>query len=285
MPWLDRDAERRKLSSLLMERGEATRAELQTAVGLSQPSLSRLLSGMDLVRIGAGRRTKYALRLDDLVPSLDRGVRYPQLAESATGASRFRATVADGKGPPRQVVVKFTDALPSPARRRWADLLVCEHLALETLRLHGHPAALTEVLHAGGRVFLEVTRFDRRTARPSVAPDAHQLAQRSWYRAFIGCGSTHAGHASYLAADALPLNAVPAHDLVPTLWAPVNGTLPAQSLQLPQLPPLERTQWEPMLAAAADFWTRVAADGRISSGFRALAEQNRSALRAASRPA
>jgi hypothetical protein len=281
MPWLDRDAERRKLSTLLSERGEATRAELQAAVGLSQPSLSRLLSGMDLVRLGAGRRTRYALRLDDLVPSLDRGRRYPELAAAAVGTSRFRATVADGKSPPRQVVVKFTDALPSPARRRWADLLVCEHLALETLRLHGHAAALTEVLHAEGRVFLEVTRFDRRTARPSLPPDAHQLAARDWYRAFIGCETTHA---SYLAADALPLGAVPAHDLVPALWAPVNGALPGQALVLPRLPPPERPHWEPMLAAAADFWTRVAADSRVSSGFRALAEQNRSALRA-SRPA
>ncbi len=282
MPWLDRDAERRKLSTLLLERGEATRAELQQAVGLSQPSLSRLLSGMELVRIGAGRRTKYALRQDTLVPSLDRSIRYPELAAEATGASRFRCTVADGQGPPRQVVVKFTEAEPSPARRRWADLLVCEHLALETLRLHGHPAALTCVLHAGGRVFLEVTRFDRRTARPSTPPDAKQLAARAWYRAFIGCGATHAGHSSYLAADALPLTHVPAHDLVSTLWAPVNGALSMNPLALPPLPEHELPQWEPMLAAARDFWTRVAADPRVSSSFRSIAAQNAGAVRTAS---
>jgi hypothetical protein len=282
MPWLDRDAERRRLSLLLLERGEVSRRELQDAVGLSQPSLSRLLGGIEgLVRLGKGRHTRYALGRDALVKAAERAQRYPELAVGVEGAGRFRATVVAAGKAPRQVVVKFTAATPSPARRRWADLLVCEHLALETLRAHGHPAALTELLHAGGRVFLEVTRFERRTARPSIPPDAGQLAARTWYRAFIGCAATHAGHAPYFAGDALPLSAVPAHDLLPTLWAPAQGDLPRQALSLPELPQAERAVWEPMLVAARDFWGRVSADARISSAFRATAQESGAAVTSA----
>ena len=60
------------------------------------------------------------------------------------------------------VLVKFSGADGSPAVQRWADLLVCEHLALETAAsLPGVMAARSCIVSASGRTFLEVERFDR----------------------------------------------------------------------------------------------------------------------------
>jgi hypothetical protein len=43
-----------------------------------------------------------------------------------------------------------------------ADLLVCEHLAAQTLSaIEGHCAARTRIIQASGRTFLESERFDR----------------------------------------------------------------------------------------------------------------------------
>ncbi len=66
-----------------------------------------------------------------------------------------------GSGTPH-VLVKFSGADNSPAVQRWADLLVCEHLALECVRtLEGVDAARTRIVRHAGRTFLEVERFDR----------------------------------------------------------------------------------------------------------------------------
>ena len=51
---------------------------------------------------------------------------------------------------------------PNPPVRRWSDLLVCEHLALETLYSElAIPAARSAIHCYAGRTFLEVLRFDR----------------------------------------------------------------------------------------------------------------------------
>ena len=59
------------------------------------------------------------------------------------------------------MIVKFSPLAAELGGMRIADLLVCEHLALETLRAAGLPASETRIVCLGGRTFLEVTRFDR----------------------------------------------------------------------------------------------------------------------------
>lgn len=110
------------------------------------------------------------------------------------------------------VLVKFSGAGGSGAEQRWADLLVCEHLALQAMaRLPGLPGlqgARSRVLQAGGRCFLEVERFDRhgglgRSALVSLATlDAAfvglgrapwpQLAQRLLALGLIDAATLHA---------------------------------------------------------------------------------------------
>lgn len=98
---------------------------------------------------------------------------YAQLAEQAvaqgvpgsSAAGEFPKFSARRQWPGRptpHVLVKFSGADASPTVQRWADLLVCEHLALQTLQQQGlGPAAHTRVLQHGGRTFLEIERFDR----------------------------------------------------------------------------------------------------------------------------
>lgn len=76
---------------------------------------------------------------------------------SAGGEQPKFCTIRDDK----HVLVKFSPAGNAPTEQRTRDLLVCEHLALQTLAQAGIPAAQTQVFSVGGRVFLESVRFDR----------------------------------------------------------------------------------------------------------------------------
>lgn len=101
---------------------------------------------------------------------------YAHLAEQAVaqgvpGSSaagefpKFGARRQLAERPTEHVLVKFSGADASPTVQRWADLLVCEHLALHSLQHHGLGAAAhTRVLQHAGRTFLEIERFDRHGA-------------------------------------------------------------------------------------------------------------------------
>lgn len=81
---------------------------------------------------------------------------------------KFTACAMTPDGP-RHVLVKFSEAEPSPISERWRDLLLAEHLALTTLDEAGVTAARTRIIdhevnpevNHGGQRFLEVERFDR----------------------------------------------------------------------------------------------------------------------------
>ena len=112
--------------------------------------------------------------LKTLVLDSDRMARYPDMAthsmrgeppgSSAGGEQpKFTAVIQRGAQPDtaEHVIVKFSPGVDTPSGRRWADMLICEHLALEVLARNHIAAARTAILESGGRVFLEVVRFDR----------------------------------------------------------------------------------------------------------------------------
>ena len=116
--------------------------------------------------------------LDALQPmaSAQRGVRYAALAQQAladgvAGSSaggefpKFTALREHAHARTPHVIVKFSGADESAAVRRWSDLLVCEHLALEAVaRGLGLRSSRSEIVRHAGRTFLEVERFDRHGA-------------------------------------------------------------------------------------------------------------------------
>ena len=104
------------------------------------------------------------------------GKAYAALAEQAVAAGVPGSSAAgefpkfpalrelSGSATPH-VLVKFSGADASAAVRRWSDLLVCEHLALQcSATLPGGKSALSRVVEHAGRTFLEVERFDRHGA-------------------------------------------------------------------------------------------------------------------------
>ena len=92
---------------------------------------------------------------------------YPSFADQAMQGT-VGGSSAGGEQPKfctirndQHVLVKFSPAGDAPTDQRTRDLLVCEHLALQTLAAAGVPAAETQLFTVAGRVFLESVRFDR----------------------------------------------------------------------------------------------------------------------------
>jgi hypothetical protein len=238
---------------------------------------------------------------------------YPAMADSAMqgtlpgssagGEQPKFCTVRDG----RQVIVKFSPAGTSSADRRSRDLLVCEHLALRTLQEAGIAAATTRVSMDAGRVFLEVERFDR-TARGRIgmvslmaydaqhigrvdnwAATANRMAARGLMRAddarrlrfleafgrLIGNTDRHYGNMSLL-IEGGSWRLSPAYDVLPTLYAALNGELPPRDLAASAAAPTVETleEWPLARRLATVFWQAVAADTRVTAAFRAIARQN-----------
>ena len=242
---------------------------------------------------------------------------YPRLAElamqgllpgsSAGGEQPKFCTITAG----RHVIVKFSPAGDAPVDQRIRDLLVCEHLALQTLADAGLPAACTQVFTGAGRVFLESERFDRTALGPAggrigmvslqvydaeyvgemdnwaatanrmqarsllSAEDARTLRLLEAYGILIANTDRHYGNISLLLKDD-DWTLSPTYDMLPMLYAPVGGELVARDFAARGLQPTAATlpQWEQALALASVFWRAAAGDPRVTTGFRAIATEN-----------
>lgn len=239
---------------------------------------------------------------------------YPRLAEQAMQGT-LGGSSAGGEQPKfctitagRPVLVKFSPAGDTAVDQRSRDLLVCEHLALQTLAQAGLPAARTQVFTVAGRVFLESERFDRvapmgrigmvsllvydaeyvgemdnwaATANRMQArgllteSDARTLCLLEAYGQFIANTDRHYGNISLLLQDD-DWTLSPTYDMLPMLYAPLGGELVPRDFAERPLQPTAATlpQWEQARALAIVFWRSVAADARVSAGFRAIAAEN-----------
>ncbi len=209
-------------------------------------------------------------------------------------------------------IVKFSGADDSATVQRWRDLLVCEHLASQTL---GAEAARTRLLAHAGRHFLESERFDRIGARgrrsvislESVnaglvgvagddwtlvsralvalgwlsATDADRVAERQLFDRLIGNSDMHGGNLGFF-CSAEGFSLAPSYDQLPMRYAPLAGGEVTSAPLVPSLPlPLELEAWLRAAPRALDFWGTAAADVRISTAFRALCADNAARLQRA----
>ncbi len=196
-----------------------------------------------------------------------KGEEYARLAlEAAHG--EIAGTSAGGEQPkftayammpdgPRHCIVKFSELEESPVSERWRDLLLAEHLALDTLREAGILAAKTQILDYGGQRFLEVQRFDRidglgRRALVSLAAldaefagagaggwpiiarrlavdgqirtEAADSTDLLWaFGTLIGNSDMHNGNLSFVSDHGRPYGIAPAYDMTPMTFAPRSG--------------------------------------------------------------
>jgi hypothetical protein len=245
---------------------------------------------------------------------------YPKMAEEAL-AQGFAGSSTGGEFPKFivrrhlndrivDVIVKFSGADASSAVQRWADLLVCEHLALSTIQGQLRIAAAeSAILRHAGRTFLEVVRFDRHgefgrspvctlssinaaIVGSGAAPwtrcaqalqtrgwlsseDTQRVAQIWWFGRLIANTDMHEGNLAFRPGLAL----APVYDMLPMLYAPLRGgELPNRAF-VPGLPmPEEVATWRQAADAASDFWNACAADTRISEAFRRIGAENARAL-------
>ena len=240
---------------------------------------------------------------------------YPRLAEqamqgthpgsSAGGEQPKFCTVTAG----RHVLVKFSPAGDAPVDQRMRDLLVCEHLALQTLAHADLPAARTEIFTGAGRVFLESERFDRTTQGGRIgmvslqvydaeyvgemdnwaatanrmaarnlltAADARALRLLEAYGLLIANTDRHYGNISLLLDQLGDWALSPTYDMLPMLYAPVSGELVARDFAARPLQPSAATlpEWEQAKSLATVFWEAAARDLRVSDRFRAIAAEN-----------
>jgi hypothetical protein len=253
----------------------------------------------------------------DAIDSSTRDRRFPELAEavlrgdpigsSAGGEQPKFAVVLRNGDSHAPVIVKFSDHLETPGGRRWADLLVCEHLASVLLRENGLLAARNELHEAGGRMFLQSDRFDRTPClgrcgfvslfaldaayyghgridwwrfAPQLhrdgwidAESARRLRLYGWFGALIANEDMHLGNAALHLATTRPFTLAPAFDMLPMRFRPASsGEVIALDYKVVLPTPEQRTDWEEAAGLALDFWERASTDQRISSDFRGLCE-------------
>ena len=250
----------------------------------------------------------------------ERAMRAGDPGSSAAGEFPKFTALRSSNGEPTHVLVKFSGSDNSAGTQRWSDLLICEHLAAQTLTtVPGLTAARTSILQAGNRTFLEAVRFDRHGSRGRSAlcswaafnhswfglggrpwtegavklldrelidRDTAQAITRLWhFGQLIGNTDMHDGNLSFrpgAAGTAPRLLLAPAYDMLPMLYAPQRGVeLPTVSFT-PRLPlPAEREAWRDAATAADHFWSQSANDARISAEFRAICAANLAAVRKA----
>lgn len=221
---------------------------------------------------------------------------------SAGGEQPKFAVYAETPAGPRYLLVKFSEAQDSPVSERWRDLLLAEHLALETLRAANIAAAQTTVFDHNGQRFLEVERFDRvgslgRRALHSLAaldaefvgagtgswpqiarrladaglivPQAAEGAALLWaFGTLIGNTDMHNGNVSFLAEHGRPYVLAPAYDMTTMAFAPRSGGgLPAQIAAPNMAADVPNDIWRRAETLGREFQARVCASNGFSPRF------------------
>lgn len=224
---------------------------------------------------------------------------------------KFIAVIKHPNEGEEYLIVKFAPLVQgNPTAQRWADLLVCEEIALRSLAAHGVSAAQSEILDAGDWRFLQSTRFDRTPQGGRVgvfALDALDMAyvgsdQRDWlagaeplhaqglidakdldrirllhaFGRLIGNNDMHHGNLSFYAEpQRAALRLAPIYDMLPMHYRPaVSGLVRETPFDIPPPDPHHRSIWAQAAALAEEFWAIAARDPRLSEAFAAVCANN-----------
>jgi hypothetical protein len=264
-----------------------------------------------------------SLQQRSVIGNAERAEAFPRLAEQALAGSEPAAqlpgaqpkftVLADHGGHLVQSLVKFSPPLDSPAGQRWADLMIAEHIAHLHLNARGVGAAHSRVYRYGGRIFLEVDRFDRvgtegrrgvvslravRAARgwsgeswarmalrlmeAGTLPknDARQIRLIEAFARLIGNTDLELDNLSLFDHHDGRFSLAPAYDMLPMLFAPGDDARATATFTVPE-PAVETSDvWVQARRLAEAYWERLTAEPRLSMDFRALCGGALAALRA-----
>lgn len=270
--------------------------------------------------IGEESLARYFSLAREMVPALDleaRSWKYPQLAQKTLAGEMDSAQVGgeqpkfavcvDDQGTPCHMVIKFSPAVDSNEARRYADLLICEHLALEAIRIAGFTAARSRLVIAGNQAFLGLKRFDRRGALGRLpmlslralharlqvpcdnwidaairlernglisSKDARKLRWFSLFSDLIANTNQHFGNISLIPHQGNSYLLAPAYGARPTIYEPVAGEIPLRLFTPPPVRNEVAAELPSALEAAILFWKSAAVDERISADFRQICYEN-----------
>lgn len=274
-----------------------------------------LVQGHDAVGnllLGDAARERFLTANYQAINEADKASAYIQLAEesargeipgsSAGGEQPKFVTYAITPDGPRHLIVKFSLPEVNPVTLRWRDLLLAEHLALDTLNREGVAAVRTHIKDFGNQRFLEVERFDRegelgRHALISMkALDAEfvgagsanwsliakalakggQITQEaaigtSLLQAFgglIGNTDMHTGNLSFISDHGRPYSLAPAYDMLPMGFAPQSGgALPSELSDITPHAAITPETWQSASQVARRYLERLRNEPRFSVAF------------------
>jgi hypothetical protein len=231
---------------------------------------------------------------------------------SSTAGERPKfAQILKHKDSLEHVLVKFAPLVKdNPTAQRWADLLICEEIALELLIQSGMTAAASQIIDADEWRFLQSTRFDRTPQGGRIgvfALDALDMAyvgsdQRNWlsgaeplhaqglinaedlerirfldaFGRCIGNDDMHHGNLSFFAEpEDTQLRLAPVYDMLPMHYRPSPiGLVRDAPFVLPTPDPERIEMWQHVATIAEAYWSRAGDDGRLSSAFAMVCRDN-----------
>ncbi len=223
---------------------------------------------------------------------------------SAGGEQPKFTAIVEGPDGPYRVIVKFASR-HSDEGKRWADLLICENIASETLTNNGFNSAATRILQTENWTFLESARFDRtglwgriplfsmKTLEAEFIggcgtwsecaeefnrngyisnEDRSLIQQLEGFGALIGNTDMHLGNLSFYSNNG-EFDLAPVYDMTSMIYRPrAGGIMSSEPLSFKGLP-LASSSRE-IRALAREFWERAANDERLSDAFRELCKKN-----------
>ncbi len=139
-------------------------ADLPGNLIVGEPACCQWLARLQDARLGRGDAPVPEHAVEQAYASLAETAMAQGVVGSSAGGEfpKFTAVRQFSDARVQHVLVKFSGSDDSAGTQRWADLLVCEHLASLALPAHlGIAAASSRIRCGGGRTFLEVERFDR----------------------------------------------------------------------------------------------------------------------------
>ena len=206
-----------------------------------------------------------------------------------------------------ELLVKFSPPVSSPNGQRWSDLLIAEHLALQTLQYLGVAAAQSQIVQSQGRTFLEVVRFDRtpclgRKGMVSLEAVSNEFIghNQAWdeqakslldlkkiscddyqcilkvfaFGRLIANEDMHNGNLSFFLADDFSLSLAPVYDMLPMRFVPTtHGEVVERDIKIAQATHLTQDVWLQVSEWARFYWQQVANHPQISVEFRKIAEK------------
>lgn len=244
----------------------------------------------------------------------------PALAEQAM-ANALSRSLAGGEQPKftallkldgelAHAIVKFSPKGSDPVAARWKDLLIAEHIALETLLESDIASANTTWREDKDQVFLISERFDRvgvngRLPMVSLASfckehlgdmqnwsatalqlldaghitghDAARMALLDVFGSLIGNTDRHFGNLSLIQYpdSGGQWSLAPTYDMLPMVFAPKDGVAPPLEFDPSRVAPTLENEhvWDDAANLAGYFWQRLSEAHGVSDAMRKKAEE------------